>query len=123
MDKIRQQYRTVWQQAYDRLNDNQQKAVNTIEGPVMVVAGPGTGKTDLLAVRIGNILMQTDVFPHNILCMTFTDAGVIAMRNRLEKYIGPDAYNVSIQTFHSFCNNVIRENLQFFGLPRPAGFD
>ncbi len=115
MDKIRQQYRTVWQQAYDRLNDNQQKAVNTIEGPVMVVAGPGTGKTDLLAVRIGNILMQTDVFPHNILCMTFTDAGVIAMRNRLEKYIGPDAYNVSIQTFHSFCNNVIRENLQFFG--------
>jgi len=85
------------------------------EGPVMVVAGPGTGKTQLLAARIGYILQQTDAQAHNILCMTFTDAGVIAMRKRLLSFIGPEAYNVNIYTYHSFCNMVIQDNLEIFG--------
>ena len=115
MSKIREEYLGRFKDAYDQLNVSQRLAVDTIEGPVMTIAGPGTGKTQLLAVRIGNILLKTDVLPHNILCLTYTEAGSIAMRKRLLSIIGPDAHNVNIQTFHAFCNNVIKENLQSFG--------
>jgi DNA helicase-2/ATP-dependent DNA helicase PcrA len=99
---------------YERLNDQQRIAVDHIEGPVMVIAGPGTGKTQILAARIGKILLTTDADPSNILCLTYTDAGVIAMRRRLLEFIGPDAYKVGIYTFHAFCNEVIQENLSRF---------
>jgi len=99
---------------YDRLNEKQRLAVNTIEGPVMVIAGPGTGKTQILASRIGKILLETDAYPENILCLTYTEAGVVAMRKRLLQFIGPDAYKVNIYTFHAFCNEVIQENLSYF---------
>ena len=115
MIPIKEKYLKSWQAAYDQLNTKQKLAVDTLEGPVMTIAGPGTGKTQLLAVRIGNILMKTDVFPHNILCLTYTDQGANAMRQRLESFIGPDAYNVNIHTFHAFCNSVIRDNMQHFG--------
>lgn len=115
MNKIKQEYLVSWQKAYDSLNQKQKEAVDCIDGTVMTIAGPGTGKTQLLAVRIGNILMKTDVFPHNILSLTYTEAGAVAMRNRLLKFIGPDAYNVGFYTFHGFCNAVIKENPQYFG--------
>lgn len=99
---------------YARLNEQQRIAVDTLEGPVMVIAGPGTGKTQILASRIGKILLETDVLPENILCLTYTDAGVVAMRKRLLQFIGPDAYKVNIYTFHAFCNDVIQENLSYF---------
>ncbi len=99
---------------YQQLNEQQRKAVDAIEGPVMVIAGPGTGKTQILATRIGKILLDTDAAPGNILCLTYTDAGVVAMRRRLLQFIGPDAYKVNIYTFHAFCNDVIQENLSFF---------
>lgn len=99
---------------YNRLNEKQKLAVNTIEGPVMVIAGPGTGKTQILASRIGKILLETDTLPQNILCLTYTDAGVVAMRKRLLSFIGPDAYKVNIYTYHAFCNDVIQENLSQF---------
>ncbi|MGK2863709.1 MAG: ATP-dependent helicase, partial [Chitinophagaceae bacterium] len=99
---------------FERLNKEQQQAVQTIDGPVMVIAGPGTGKTQILASRIGKILLDTDAFPENILCLTYTDAGVVAMRKRLLQFIGPDAYKVNIYTFHAFCNDVIQENLSLF---------
>ncbi|MBL7743932.1 MAG: ATP-dependent helicase [Chitinophagaceae bacterium] len=99
---------------YEKLNEQQRKAVDTIEGPVMVIAGPGTGKTQILASRIGKILLETDALPENILCLTYTDAGVVAMRKRLLQFIGPDAYKVNIYTFHAFCNDVIQENLSLF---------
>src|SRR6202008_2397239 len=101
-------------QEYERLNEPQRIAVDQIEGPVMVIAGPGTGKTQILAARIGKILLDTDTDPSNILCLTYTDAGVIAMRRRLLEFIGPDAYKVGIYTFHAFCNDVIQENLSLF---------
>ena len=100
----------------DRLNAAQRRAVDTIEGPVLVIAGPGTGKTQILAARIGNILAQTDARPENILCLTYTDAGAISMRRRLLKFIGPDAHKVTINTFHAFCNSVIKDNLDLFGI-------
>src|SRR4028118_561919 len=100
---------------YNRLNEQQRKAVDALEGPVMVIAGPGTGKTQILSARIGKILLSdAQIEPSNILCLTYTDAGVTAMRRRLQQFIGPDAYRVNIYTFHAFCNDVIQENLGLF---------
>jgi len=92
-----------------KLNPAQQLAVNTIEGPVMVVAGPGTGKTQIIAERIANILKQTDTPPDAILALTFTESGAKAMKERLLQAIGETAYYVNIFTFHSFCSSVIQE--------------
>jgi len=99
---------------YDRLNPEQREAVDNIEGPVMTIAGAGTGKTQILAVRIARILQETQIDPFNILCLTFTDAGVTAMRTRLIEIIGPAAYHIKVCTFHSFCNEVIKENPDIF---------
>ncbi|MCA9361163.1 ATP-dependent helicase [Candidatus Kaiserbacteria bacterium] len=95
--------------AYKRLNDRQQEAVDTIEGPVMVIAGPGTGKTQILTLRIANILAQTDTKPDQILALTFTDSGAKAMRQRLFEYIGSASYKVAIFTFHSFAQRLIAD--------------
>ncbi len=108
-------YDLLFDRSLEKLNENQRRAVDTIEGPVLVNAGPGTGKTQILATRIGKILRETDVFPHNILCLTFTDAATIAMRNRLVSIIGPTAHQIHIFTFHAFCNQVIQENMDIFG--------
>lgn len=102
--------------ALDACNPEQMQAIQQIEGPMLVIAGPGTGKTQILALRIGKILLETDAKPHNILCLTYTDAGTVAMRKRLEKFIGADAYRVHINTFHSFCNKVIQENMEYFSM-------
>lgn len=110
----REQLLQKFLEEYNKLNTRQQEAVDNIEGPVMVIAGPGTGKTQILASRIGKILLDTDTRPENILCLTYTDAGVVAMRKRLLHFIGPDAYKVYIYTFHAFCNDIIQENLSLF---------
>ncbi|MBP7821452.1 MAG: ATP-dependent helicase [Saprospiraceae bacterium] len=107
-------FKDNFKKIYQSLNDEQRIAVDTIEGTVMVMAGPGTGKTHILATRIGKILLETDAYPNNILCLTFTEAGVRAMRQRLLQLIGPDAYRVHIFTFHSFCNYVIQDNADTF---------
>ena len=111
-------YQQNFQGELVRLNEQQRIAVEQIEGPVLVVAGPGTGKTHILSARIGQILAETDTQPFNILCLTFTDAGAHAMRERLLQFIGPEAHNVHIYTFHSFCNKVIQENLELFGIQK-----
>jgi DNA helicase-2/ATP-dependent DNA helicase PcrA len=96
------------------LNQAQQLAVNTIEGPVMVIAGAGTGKTQVIAHRIANILKVTQTPPSSILCLTFTDNAAFNMRNRLISIISSQAYSVKIHTFHSFCNEVIQTHPEFF---------
>jgi DNA helicase-2/ATP-dependent DNA helicase PcrA len=96
-------------EAYNRLNIKQKEAVDTIEGPVMVLAGPGTGKTQILTLRIARILKNTDVTPENILALTFTESGAKAMRERLSRYIGASAYRVAIHTFHEFAGKLIRQ--------------
>lgn len=103
-----------FQKVYRGLNPEQRQAVDKIDGPVMVIAGPGTGKTQILGARIGKILLETDAGPENILCLTYTDAGAVAMRRRLLSFIGPDAYKVQIFTFHAFCNDIIQQNLSLF---------
>jgi len=99
---------------YSLLNAEQKKAVDSLEGPVLVVAGPGSGKTELLSLRVGNILRQGHVSPHNILCLTFTENGALNMRERLSSLIGPDAYRVGIFTFHAFCNHIISRHPEYF---------
>ena len=108
-------YNEQFKQALAQLNPEQLAAVNKMDGPVLVIAGPGTGKTQILAARIGKILTETDANAHEILCLTYTDAGAVAMRKRLFEFIGPDAYRVNIYTFHAFCNEIIQENLDYFG--------
>jgi DNA helicase-2/ATP-dependent DNA helicase PcrA len=81
----------------------------------MVVAGPGTGKTQVLSLRIANILTKTDTNPSGILCLTFTNSGVRAMRQRLFQIIGQDASSVTISTFHSFALNIIEKNYELLG--------
>lgn len=103
-----------FQRLYDTLNIGQRKAVDTIDGPVMVLAGPGTGKTQTLAMRIANILQKTQMDPWNILCLTFTESGVAAMRKRLLLIIGTPAYYVRIHTFHSFCNEILQDHPEIF---------
>lgn len=106
---------------YKKLNKAQKEAVDTIDGPVMVVAGPGTGKTQILALRIAHILKQPDHNADEILCLTFTNSGVKAMKNRLHEYIGSLADKVHISTFHSFGLELIEkhyENLGFRALPK-----
>ena len=112
---LREKYQQTYSDALTKLNEAQATAVNSIEGPVMVIAGPGTGKTQIIAVRIGKILQQTDAYPQNILCLTFTESGSVAMRKRLVEIFGPAGHQVHIYTFHAFCNQVIQENLAVFG--------
>jgi DNA helicase-2/ATP-dependent DNA helicase PcrA len=104
----------VFNAAYKGLNPAQKQAVDSLEGPVMVVAGPGTGKTQILTIRIANILLQTQTPPDGILALTFTEAGVDAMKQRLLKLIGPTAYKVAIYTFHGFCNDIIHSHPEYF---------
>ncbi len=104
----------VFDQRYSKLNTEQKLAVDSIEGPVMVVAGPGTGKTTILTLRIANILLKTDTPPSGILALTFTDVGVKAMRAKLREIIGSRADEVGIFTFHSFASSVIAEFGEYF---------
>lgn len=106
--------RKTLKERYVSLNDEQKQAVDAIDGPVLVIAGPGSGKTELLSLRVGNILEKATVSPHNILCLTFTENGAINMRERLFTLIGPEAYRVSIFTFHAFCNHVISRYPEYF---------
>lgn len=105
---------TDFQQRYGALNAAQRLAVDTLEGPLLVVAGPGSGKTELLSVRVAAILQRTDMVPRNILCLTFTDSAASTMRKRLAQLIGADAYQVGIFTFHSFGTEVINRFPQYF---------
>ncbi|MDR2492515.1 MAG: ATP-dependent helicase [Coriobacteriales bacterium] len=96
------------------LNNEQRRAVEALDGPVLVVAGPGTGKTQLLSLRVANILAMRDVAPHNILCLTFTNAGAEAMTRRLTRFIGRDALGVHVATFHSFAEDLRSRFPEFF---------
>lgn len=112
---MNEELRIKFQESYDKLNPAQKDAVDTIDGPVMLVAGPGSGKTQTIAMRIANILLKTQINPDNILCLTFTDSAVNTMRERLLKIIGTTAYDIRIYTFHSFCNEVIQTHPNKFG--------
>lgn len=102
------------EESLEMLNDRQREAVDHIDGPLLVVAGPGTGKTQLLSLRAANILANRDVQPKNILCLTYTDAGAQAMRKRLVELVGRDAYGIEVSTFHSFASSVKSRYPEYF---------
>ena len=109
---------TNFQKNYTRLNPQQKQAVDQIEGPVMVMAGPGTGKTQVLATRVANILQKQDIDPQNILALTFTDAAAQNMRERIVDMIGTDGFYVNIMTFHAFASEVISQYPEKFPIEK-----
>ena len=98
----------------DSLTPTQQKAVQSDADATLVIAGPGTGKTHIIASRIQYLVEQRGVLPQNILCLTFTDAGAVAMKQRVVQFLGTQGYDITIGTFHSFASNVIQANPDVF---------
>ncbi len=104
---------------YKKLNTEQRQAVDTLDGPVIVIAGPGTGKTQILTLRIANILRKTDIPPDAILALTFTESAAAACRRRLVDIVGASGYRVHIHTFHGYANEIIKRFPDSF--PRIVG--
>lgn len=99
----------IFKESLKELNESQLKAVNTLNGPVLLAAGPGTGKTQVLSLRIGQILTETDMYASNILCLTFSRSAVNSMEQRLAELLGPESENVTVETFHSFAEKILLE--------------
>lgn len=99
-----------YEKYYNQLNDEQKKAVDALDGPVLVLAGPGTGKTQILSIRAANIIRQKKANPENILILTFTNTASKTMKERLGAIIGLKGYDVRTATFHSFANSIILES-------------
>ena len=89
------------------LNKLQKEAVEYLSGPLLVIAGPGTGKTQLLSSKVEYILKNTDTNPENILCLTFTESGAQNMRDRLSSMIGRAAAKVQIHTYHALGSDIL----------------
>ncbi|NNE25244.1 MAG: UvrD-helicase domain-containing protein [Saprospiraceae bacterium] len=100
----------------DELNDIQKQAVTTLDGPVMVIAGPGSGKTRVLTYRIAHLL-KSGVPPYQILALTFTNKAASEMKSRIEKVVGPDAFKVWAGTFHSLFARILRVEAHRLGYP------
>jgi len=100
--------------SYKQLNDEQRQAVNTLEGPVLVAAGPGTGKTQLLSTRVANILKSTDTKPANVLCLTYTNKAAINMKERIIRLAGPEGSKLPVKTFHSFAGEIMNLYPDYF---------
>lgn len=95
---------------YDNLNSGQKAAVDNLKGPLLVLAGPGTGKTELLSVRAANILHLGQAVPENILILTYTNAASKAMKERLVRILGPRGYDIQTDTFHGFANSILSDS-------------
>lgn len=91
------------------LNEGQKRAVEYLDGPLLVLAGPGTGKTQLLSEKVAYILKNTDTNPENILCLTFTESGAKNMRERLKTNVGKDGMKVNIGTYHAFGQDILAQ--------------
>lgn len=96
---------------FDNLNPEQQKAVDCLDGALLVMAGAGSGKTRVLTYRIANLIAQ-GISPFNILAITFTNKAANEMKTRAEKLIGEPARNVILSTFHSFCARLLRREIK-----------
>ena len=100
----------------DTLNDTQKEAVITTDGPILILAGPGSGKTRVITHKIAYLLENNLASQWEILAITFTNKAAKEMKVRLEKLIDSDIRSMQISTFHSFGLRIIKENYEFFGL-------
>lgn len=100
------------------LNKEQQEAVKKTEGPLLIMAGAGSGKTRVLTHRIAYLLGEKDVSPRNVLAITFTNKAAREMKERVGDIIGPDANDMWISTFHSMCVRILRRDIDRIGIDR-----
>jgi DNA helicase-2/ATP-dependent DNA helicase PcrA len=100
------------------LNPEQQRAVVSTEGPLLIVAGAGSGKTRVLTQRIGYLLKEKKVAPWSILAITFTNKAAREMRERVHQLVGQDAEDIWISTFHSMCVRILRRDIDRVGYNR-----
>src|SRR5688572_4613586 len=100
------------------LNPQQKLAVQLVHGPILIVAGPGSGKTRVLTHRIAFLIEQANVDPYRICAVTFTNKAAKEMKNRLEALCGPVAQKLTVGTFHSLGVRMLRQDADKLGLDR-----
>jgi DNA helicase-2/ATP-dependent DNA helicase PcrA len=112
----------VLEELLEGLNDEQRRAVETTEGPLLIQAGAGSGKTKTLTHRISYIIASSKASPYNILAVTFTNKAAKEMRERVAKLLGEDPDNRSFMpymgTFHSICVRILRQDGEHIGIPK-----
>lgn len=101
----------------DSLNEPQREGVINTEGPCMLIAGAGSGKTRVLTLRIAHLIHSQGIDPFNIMALTFTNKAAKEMRERIEQYVGPDARNLWMGTFHSVFARLLRAEARYLGYP------
>src|ERR1700752_4626065 len=99
-----------------RLNQEQREAVETLEGPLLVLAGAGTGKTRVLTTRFAHILLTGRAFPGQVLAVTFTNKAAREMRERVGALLGRPVEGLWLGTFHSLCARMLRRHAEYVGL-------
>lgn len=100
------------------LNDKQQEAVNQTDGPILILAGAGSGKTKVLTTKVAHLVSDKHIDPHNILAITFTNKAAKEMKDRVLKMLGAKAYQIQISTFHSLGLLFLRENYAKLGFEK-----
>ena len=100
---------------FESLNIEQKKALEITDGPILILAGAGSGKTRVLTSKIAHLVLDCDIDPSSILAITFTNKAAKEMKNRVYNYLGNKAYSIWISTFHSFGLLIIKENYKELG--------
>jgi DNA helicase II / ATP-dependent DNA helicase PcrA len=105
----------VLNQAMERMNPEQRRAVEAVDGPLLIMAGAGSGKTRVLTHRIAYLMSSRKVAPWSILAITFTNKAAREMQERVAKLVGPTASDIWVSTFHSMCVRILRRDIERIG--------